>query len=517
MGNYEQLKDAIKAVIKTNGNQEITGEIMQQTLLTIVSSVGKYGVFGGIATPSTNPGAPDQNVFYIAGSPGRYDKFGNVFVENCEIAILECSTGNWQKVSTPIANTQEIKRARINFTTGVGTKYDAKRATISSIYYYTPGMGAINIKEVNKTFNFSAAKGRFEYLILKFDTGEVKQEINVDQLNDKDIILLMYSGTDGFVDGELISDVLTKRAKIANEFAEKTELEINEYNISALNSGAKYESIQSAVTALDSYLSVEKKNVGVKVTFIKSISDKAETWQYQGGAFAQSTSWTNQPLGGYNRKLLSSLHNVKFNERTGFYELNGLTDIKTNEMETILRESNMFLTHNGFGMYVGCYMRTNLENYSYLNLNGIFNGEDMFYKCYNLEVLKFYAKIGIKTFKVNSLKRFLYDNKKLRSVIGDIEISNSAQTDGDFISAFFGCQALETIHIANVYANVSFNDSPNLTKDSILFLINNSNATKPIAVTLHPTAYAMAQADTEIQAALGDKTNVSLKEGGATK
>lgn len=34
MGNYEQLKQAVSDVIKTNGNREITGGIMQNTLLS---------------------------------------------------------------------------------------------------------------------------------------------------------------------------------------------------------------------------------------------------------------------------------------------------------------------------------------------------------------------------------------------------------------------------------------------------------------------------------------------------
>lgn len=63
MGNYVQLKQAVSDVIKTNGNQEITGAILQNALLTIISTVGDGATFAGIATPETNPGTPDQNVF----------------------------------------------------------------------------------------------------------------------------------------------------------------------------------------------------------------------------------------------------------------------------------------------------------------------------------------------------------------------------------------------------------------------------------------------------------------------
>lgn len=53
MGNYEQLKQAVSDVIKTNGNQEITGAILQNALLTIISTVGNGATFAGIATPGT--------------------------------------------------------------------------------------------------------------------------------------------------------------------------------------------------------------------------------------------------------------------------------------------------------------------------------------------------------------------------------------------------------------------------------------------------------------------------------
>lgn len=36
---YENLKSAIKQIIKQNGNQEITGHILQSTLLSVVDNI----------------------------------------------------------------------------------------------------------------------------------------------------------------------------------------------------------------------------------------------------------------------------------------------------------------------------------------------------------------------------------------------------------------------------------------------------------------------------------------------
>lgn len=101
MENYKQLKQAIANVIKTNGNQEITGAIMQNVLNTIVSTVGANRTFVGIANADTNPGLPDGNVFYIAYTAGNYVNFqsnaGNLTVNPGELAILYNGTTNWNK------------------------------------------------------------------------------------------------------------------------------------------------------------------------------------------------------------------------------------------------------------------------------------------------------------------------------------------------------------------------------------------------------------------------------------
>lgn len=107
MGNYEQLKQAISDVIKTNGNQEITGEIMQNALLSIISTVGSNATFAGIATPDTNPGTPDQNVFYIASQNGTYSNFGGVTL-NGEVVIFTNKNGNWVKIDTGIVTKAKL-------------------------------------------------------------------------------------------------------------------------------------------------------------------------------------------------------------------------------------------------------------------------------------------------------------------------------------------------------------------------------------------------------------------------
>lgn len=110
MGNYEELKAAVASVIKANGNQEITGQVLQNTLTTLISQIGVNATFAGIATPSTAPGTPDQNVFYIAGQSGTYANFNAIVLDN-EIAILSNKSGTWVKTTTGFATNDGVGNA----------------------------------------------------------------------------------------------------------------------------------------------------------------------------------------------------------------------------------------------------------------------------------------------------------------------------------------------------------------------------------------------------------------------
>lgn len=110
MGNYEELKAAVASVIKANGKQEITGQVLQNTLTTLISQIGVNATFAGIATPSTVPGTPDQNVFYIAGQSGTYANFNAIVLDN-EIAILSNKSGKWVKTTTGFATNDGVGNA----------------------------------------------------------------------------------------------------------------------------------------------------------------------------------------------------------------------------------------------------------------------------------------------------------------------------------------------------------------------------------------------------------------------
>lgn len=96
MANYATLKAAIQQVIKTNGNNEITGALLQSSLLALINVLGNGYRFAGVANLATTPGTPDNDVFYFAGVPGTYANFDGIQVAAEELAILRYN-GTWTK------------------------------------------------------------------------------------------------------------------------------------------------------------------------------------------------------------------------------------------------------------------------------------------------------------------------------------------------------------------------------------------------------------------------------------
>ncbi len=108
MANYETLKTAIQQVVKTNGNNEITGALLQQSLLAMINSLGSGYQFAGIATPATNPGTPDAKMFYIANGKGIYTNFGGLNVNEDEVVFLMFEK-SWTKLKSGIALNDDIR------------------------------------------------------------------------------------------------------------------------------------------------------------------------------------------------------------------------------------------------------------------------------------------------------------------------------------------------------------------------------------------------------------------------
>ena len=122
-GNYAQLLDIINNPTNhslpawDNDNKLIEGLTIKQYLLTIINSLTVGYQFMGVATPSTSPGTPDQNVFYLAAMAGTYTNFGGIILADGEFAVLKYN-GSWTKDVTGAATSEAVNYLRQNMANG---------------------------------------------------------------------------------------------------------------------------------------------------------------------------------------------------------------------------------------------------------------------------------------------------------------------------------------------------------------------------------------------------------------
>lgn len=201
-----------------------------------------------------------------------------------------------------------------------------------------------------------------------------------------------------------------------------------------------------------------------------------------------------------------------YNEATGYYELNGLTDITEEQMRVIYEKTWGWWLHlpslNGFG---SALPRTNIPCPDYkiiayaskISLNSVFaaSGNDD-----NLEVVNLRALCTPTSFDVIKIVDFNWAfqrNKKIKEVQGIINIKEARS------NLNIGGN-IETINIKGLNGNIQFYNSQRLSKESVLYMINNSEATSAITISLNKAVYDVMKDDADIIAALTEKTNITL-------
>lgn len=189
-----------------------------------------------------------------------------------------------------------------------------------------------------------------------------------------------------------------------------------------------------------------------------------------------------------------------YNNSTHYFELNGLTDITTAQMRAIL-----YTPWNVYNNRVQCptNIRTNiLRNMTFTTYYGSSDYVSLFCTFINtqLEVLKLCP--GYAFIAVNNITMAFHGSKKLRTIIGEIQLSPNSAITADQVGNPFGqCPALENIRLSYLSINISFADSPLLSLASIQYLVDHATNTTPITITLHPDAHARLTEELIAQAA----------------
>lgn len=101
---YDTLKAAIEQSIKPNGNQAITGQVLQNILLEMVNMLGSGAVYGGEIVPADAVLESDTAQAYIAKTQGTYTNYGGLTLAEGEVAIISNVTGKWSKTTIYIGN-----------------------------------------------------------------------------------------------------------------------------------------------------------------------------------------------------------------------------------------------------------------------------------------------------------------------------------------------------------------------------------------------------------------------------
>lgn len=206
---------------------------------------------------------------------------------------------------------------------------------------------------------------------------------------------------------------------------------------------------------------------------------------------------------------------AKYNETTGYYELNGLTDITEEEMRTIYEETwgwwIALPNLTGFGDssartnipcpdYKRIYYQTNCNLGSSFGVTGNLD---------NLEVLNFiplrYSKESFIRLSIRAMNWMCQSNGKPLTIMGVLDVSSVPDNNSLNIGG-----NIKTINIKNLSKNIKFYNSKVLSKESVLYMINNSAATSAITIGLQQAVYDVMKDDADIIAALAEKTNITL-------
>ena len=206
---------------------------------------------------------------------------------------------------------------------------------------------------------------------------------------------------------------------------------------------------------------------------------------------------------------------AKWNAKTGFWELNGLTDITNEQMLTIYVETNNFLMNQSNMEACYCYSkcRTNIPNIPYLSSINRLNGDwiDVFRQSPNLEVIVLKKLISGTIqyfFKPKKFIEVFRSCLKLRLIDAILDFSTCVITSNPI---FFHCYNLESVKLYHLNKNIAL-DTKMLSSESVQYMIENATDAT-ITITLHPEAYERAIADAGVQTALANKPNVSLAKG----
>ena len=185
--------------------------------------------------------------------------------------------------------------------------------------------------------------------------------------------------------------------------------------------------------------------------------------------------------------------------KAGYWYLNGLGDITNTQMRNIYLYVNSFVSYSILEAFYVSKIRTNFNLSLTRGDFGIVSCTAAFMRSM-IEVLYCGSYINV------GHTQFFLANTPIKYVIGRIRFNKGFVNN----NAFRNCKNLCCISLARLSESISLSDSPLLSTKSVLYAVNNEEATSPITITLHADVYNRCMANADILAALETHTNISL-------
>ena len=514
-----------------------------KVLESYLTHLRNTATFGGIATPTTNPGTPTSKVFYIAKEKGTYQYFGKVITEDEVIILLWDST--WRKLSTGIPSKEKLDTKqdiipdlddiRINANKGA----TALQSYTETDPIYTADKPTLALKSEIPDISVKVDKVAGKGLSTNDYTNEDKAKLDsLQNYDDSGIVALINNKSDkghthtvsqitdfpsipskvseltndsGFISSipsEYVTDTelnakgyLTEHQDISGK-ANITDLTAHTGNTSihvTSSDKSKWNAKQDALT-----LTV-KDNGNIVIANIQGQSkefmpatpsgDPMHYAYVAAGAIYNDTGSDIERIGGWTGDTI--IH------KAGMWYLNELGDLTNDDMQKVYA--------GGFGGEI-----LNCASWGVSKINSART---------NIPPLQIVRGLNWSSVEV----AVLYDNEYAKNPnIVDINATNfySLNQKIRIIAPYIASKSFyfyPNYPFANLYyvkihgmnKNQWLAGSPLLREDCILYMIKNEQATSPITITLHHDAYTRAMANAEIVAAIQEHTNISLADAGA--
>ena len=182
----------------------------------------------------------------------------------------------------------------------------------------------------------------------------------------------------------------------------------------------------------------------------------------------------------------------RYNEATGYFELNGLKNIT---YEQALRIYNVSCSSVASNQCNNTDIRTNLLTSDIAGGSGAaldVMPACVFRNCYLIEIARISRKPDATAWGADWRGMFT-GCSSLREIIG---IIGDYQGHGT-VSPFYRCAKLEKVKIHRLGGDIDFSDSPLIDLESFTYTVNNrATDNRTITITVHPNVYAKLTGDT---------------------